>query len=452
MPGTAFTRPARPDGQSEAALATWSALYQFAGAANGDTDWQRLWNLTGTEDDDDFILTVQNQGAGGHILVPNLFSVTDSGVLAGALNVVGDATVGGLLTAATLIVSGTSTHNGDIVLGNASADTLTVNATETHNAAASFNGNVTLGNAGSDNISILGFATFTPSAIFSAGLTSNGPTNFNAGVTLGDAASDVILVVGTTTFSSPLTIAPASATDAGLVIKGISSGGQFTLGGSNSATPDAILKNNAGTQTARMLNSGLLIVGTPTAALGTAGAGDVQCNDVWLTATGSTTNFRRLIAAGDAFQLSGNGDVGTDMTIDSAGLVTIKALSVDNGVTITNGPLLVPTTSPPTANNAVTSGSLIKAFARIVGATGVISQSQNIASVTRNGAGDYSIVIDRDFAAATYGVLIGIENGSRLMYRVNSKIAGSADVHIEDTAGTKTDPTAFTVAMLGTLT
>lgn len=227
-------------------------------------------------------------------------------------------------------------------------------------------------------------------------------------------------------------------------------GSSWTLWLSAAANPDLALRNDANAQVLRLTDAGLLIVGTALAAVSGAGAGDVQADDVWVV---DGANYRGLIANGSAFQITGNANSGTDLTIDSAGMVTIKGLTVDtNGADIT-GPLTVTATDPPTADGVVTAGSLCKAFAYVTAGGGAsLGQNYNVASVTRNGTGDFTVAWDRDFSAATYAVLVTIQdNGANLLWRVNGQAGGSADIHFRDTAGAPAEPDAFAVACFGVL-
>lgn len=108
---------------------------------------------------------------------------------------------------------------------------------------------------------------------------------------------------------------------------------------------------------------------------------------------------------------------------------------------------------PPTADAQVTAGSQVKAFAYVTAGGGAtLGQNYNIASVTRNGAGDFTVSWDRDFAAATYAVVVTIQdNAANLIARVNGQTTTSADIHIRDLAGVLTDPDAFSFIACGTL-
>lgn len=391
MAGTAFTRPARPDDQNQAALDAWKTLYQFAGVFNGDTDWQRLLTITGVDDDDDFVLTVQNQGAGGHILVPGIFAVSNAGVVIGTLNVTTlTATTATITTAnittdnvTTLTVSGVSTHNGNTVLGNASGDTLTVNATETHNAAATFNAAVTLGDAAGDAITVNGTPTF------------NTAVSFLNGLTVGDANTDSLVVIGVSNFRNAANTATqlyvdagnnrvqvgsatamSSATNSILEVSGnrsyfapngeslaiglrwsAATTGQFYLGVSNSATPDLLLSSTAGTQIARAFNGGGFLVGSATALTGSEkleassglrvqSGGILLANSGNIDGNGGTAGQIRIGAViVNASSLSGSEELRVNGQSRLEGAVTVTASGIDvtgssifqSGLTVASG-------------------------------------------------------------------------------------------------------------------
>ncbi len=127
-----------------------------------------------------------------------------------------------------------------------------------------------------------------------------------------------------------------------------------------------------------------------------------------------------------------------------------------SGTTVHNlgGTTVVPAVDPPLANGQITSGSLVKGFAHVTVAGGALTlrDNQNIASVTYNAAGNYSIAWDRDFTTALYGVLVTIEdNAVDLVFKVNSKAASGVDIRVFTLAGVLTDPDAFSVMAMGTL-
>jgi hypothetical protein len=116
------------------------------------------------------------------------------------------------------------------------------------------------------------------------------------------------------------------------------------------------------------------------------------------------------------------------------------------------GRAVVASNDPPLQDGELTAGSQRKAGARVTGSSGAMGNNYNVASVTRNGAGDYTVAWDRDFSSDTYEVYVTVEdNAAWLMCKCNSKTASSADIHIATTAGVLTDPDFFSVAAFGTL-
>lgn len=190
-------------------------------------------------------------------------------------------------------------------------------------------------------------------------------------------------------------------------------------------------------------------------------------------AANSATVAALLLNASDYFEL---GAAGTRITISSpltnntplygrnaansanVALVNLNASNqVDLGAAGTQanllGTVVATAIDPPTINGQVTVGSQCSAFAYVTAGGGAsLGNNYNVASVTRNVAGDFTIAWDRDFAAATYAVIVTVEdNALTLLGKVNSQTASSCDVHVLTTAGTKTDPDAFSVVAFGTL-
>jgi len=132
-----------------------------------------------------------------------------------------------------------------------------------------------------------------------------------------------------------------------------------------------------------------------------------------------------------------------------AGSETLRS----TGAALFDSTVTLPTIDPPTVNGQATEGSQCKAFAYVTAGGGAtLGTNYNVASVTRNVAGDFTIAWDRDFANATYALIVTVEdNALTLISKVNSQAAGSADVYFLTTAGTKTDPDAFSVIAFGTL-
>jgi hypothetical protein len=156
-----------------------------------------------------------------------------------AVNTSGNASVGGALT-----VTGASTLNGSVTVGDASADTVTVNGTTTFagsgvtttfagnsqvggvlgvTGSAGFNGNVTLGDASADTVTVNGTTTFAGSGVtttFAGDVAVNGgdvtstATTFNllnstvTTLNLGGAATTVEIgaATGTTSVNNSLTV------------------------------------------------------------------------------------------------------------------------------------------------------------------------------------------------------------------------------------------------------
>ena len=136
-----------------------------------------------------------------------------------SLSTSGNSSVGGALT-----VTGASTLNGNVTVGDASADTVTVNGTTTFAGAAvttTFAGDVAVNggdmtssaatfnlvNSGVTTLNLGGAATAvaigaaTGTTTVNNGLTVTGAATLNGNVTVGDASADTVTVNGTTTFA-----------------------------------------------------------------------------------------------------------------------------------------------------------------------------------------------------------------------------------------------------------
>lgn len=114
---------------------------------------------------------------------------------------------------------------------------------------------------------------------------------------------------------------------------------------------------------------------------------------------------------------------------------------------------------PPTVEGQITNQSQAKAYlyydvagGGLVGGGGGLGDNYNIVSVTKNGTGDFTVTIDRDFAAATYVTQVTVQdNASVLTCRVNGQAVGSFDVHFRNAATVLTDPDGFACVCFGTL-
>lgn len=443
-------------------------------AANGGPASALAW--TGIDSDTEFGTSIFNAGSGGHLDVPGLFSVTNSGVAIGTLavttlnattanivtlNVTGNTTLGNaagdlvtvtgtptfqtaVLMNSTLHVVGAVFFDDAITLGTAAGDAIAVNGTPTFLAAATFNndltvlGNTALGNANSDTVTTIGVSTWRNAAASATQAfidAANDRVIVGSATALTTATSDKFTVVGGRAYVSPASESLALGLRYGAAVLG-----QVFLGASNSATPDLIVSNAAGTQIGRFTTAGVFLAGSQATAIGTAANGDAVVNDVWLFSSGS--DYRRLMAAGDTFQVSGNTDSGTDLSIDATGIVTVKSLVIDTAL------------DPPALDGQVTPGSLVKAFGYVTAGGGAsLGNSQNVFSVARNGTGDHTVTLDLDFNSSSYAVVVTVQDNSQaLIVRVNGQAGGSFDVHFLDTAGVHQDPDAYAFICCGTLT
>jgi hypothetical protein len=137
-------------------------------------------------------------------------------------------------------------------------------------------------------------------------------------------------------------------------------------------------------------------------------------------------------------------------------------LAITDSAALFDSTVTLPSIDPPTVSGQATARSQTGASGYIKGATTgsivtdatvAFGDNYNLASVSRTSAGNYTVTIDRDFATANYAVQVTVEDNGAvvLIPKVNSKAAGSFDVHIWTTAGTLTDPDAFSVSCDGVL-
>lgn len=140
--------------------------------------------------------------------------------------------------------------------------------------------------------------------------------------------------------------------------------------------------------------------------------------------------------------------------------ITVVGVGSDDRVKLSNtgqtadllGTTVAAANDPPTAEGEVTRGSQAKVYCYYDVAGAALGDSYNISGVVRNLAGDFTVSFDRDFAAATYAVLVTVQdNAANLIWRVNGQAVGSCDVHFRTTAGVLTDPDAFAVLAFGVL-
>lgn len=111
----------------------------------------------------------------------------------------------------------------------------------------------------------------------------------------------------------------------------LSVSGSFFIGASNSNTPDLLAKNNAGTQIARAMNAGGLIVGTSTAFVG---------SEKLLVNGGALFQGATTISTGGA-TISGGMSLNGGLIINDTGASITGPLTVSTTTTITAGGLTV---------------------------------------------------------------------------------------------------------------
>lgn len=346
----------------------------------------------------------------------NHLSLTNTGATSGL-----NWTLGGLTLSGALTVGGVTTLNNSVNLGSSAGHLLTVAATATFAEAVTLaksltvNGSTTLGDNSSDTLTVNATASFT-APLTLASLTVSGALSALGNTAIGNAGSDTLTVVATSTFSSPLkvtdptlslvllyadsnnnrtivgsdTALSGAANDRFSVIGGraylapgsedqalglmfSASSGKVWLGVSNSATPDLLVKNNGGTQLARALTGGGLIVGTATAMAGAeklrvAGGGRFEGSTEITTGGLSIANSGNIDAnAGVAGQLR----IGA-VIVNAASLAGSEVLRI-GGSTRAEGNLTV-----TTGGIDITSGGLgvaagIADFAAGVSVTGGVT-------------------------------------------------------------------------------
>lgn len=110
----------------------------------------------------------------------------------------------GLTVTGALIISGATSLNGNVTLGDAAGDTITVTGTATFTQVITASGGVN----GAHNGTV---GATTPSTGAFTTLTASGATTLNGAVTLGDAAGDVITSTGVFGIANGGTIVQAAA-------------------------------------------------------------------------------------------------------------------------------------------------------------------------------------------------------------------------------------------------
>ena len=186
------------------------------------------------------------------------------------LSTSGNSSVGGGLT-----VTGASTLNGNVTVGDASADTITVNGTTTFAGAAvtttfagnaTVSGNTTLGDASADTVTVNGTTTFAGSGVTT---TFAGDVAVNGGDMTSSAATFNLVNSGVTTLNlggAATTVEIGAATGTTSVNNNLAVDGNTTLGNASSDTLAvngfATFNNGLiGSLTSSNVTSGQVVVG-----------------------------------------------------------------------------------------------------------------------------------------------------------------------------------------------
>lgn len=411
-----------------------------------------------------------------------------------SLSVTNNATVGG-----TLGVTGVATLSNNAIVGG----TLSVTGATALTALLA-TGNVILGDADTDTHRVVGVTTFRNAAASATQLFVDAGNNrviVGSGTAMTSDTTPNLQVVGR------LYVGPDSANDlavqirrsaaatvgwsvgvtsaADLVFKDDADGERFRVGDASS-TYQALVTGALGVTAGAAITGSLSAAGLIAGASSFAGSEELRVvgqtrleGATEVTTGGLTVTAGGLVVSAGGAAITGNSSVtgtlvssGTitannglvaavsGILITSGGFtVSLGGANITGGLTVATGGITVSTTGvtlpsvdPPTANGLATAASLIKAFAFVTGGGGAtLGDNYNIASVTRNGAGDFTVAWDRDFSGTGYSVVATLfDNGADLDVRVNGKAAGSADIHFR-AAGVLTDPDGFSVWAAGTL-
>ena len=465
-----FTLPANGDPYQ------WDKLYQIGAAANGLTGWGRIWNLASLDDDSNYLLTLRNLGTGGHVKVLRstdgaaLLTMTDSGLT------VTDVTItGGLTVNNNLVVKGNAS------IGDAAGDAHVIKGTVNVQHAADFDstvnvdGAVTLGTT----LNVTGLSTLADLTVGGNITVTGSARRFLADFTNATLANRTMFQTSTGNSDTNIIALPNGAGTTGSWIAAnnstVSSGQGLQLRGTTTRHRLASVDLGAGST----LPIGVYFGATQRFGFETTGDVVLVTNNVayQVTESGGTVrdavklNASNVLLLGNATsrltvsspltnnaKLTGSNAAGS-ATIDLIG--TNASDQIDVGVAGTRanllGTVVAPSIDPPTVNGQVTTGSVAAAWAHFTVSGGAITwrDSYNVdtGASTYNGAGDYSIVWDRNFSSAYYAVVVTVEDngGVLLAPKINGQIAGSADIWVYNAAAGKTDPDAVSVIAFGTL-
>lgn len=186
----------------------------------------------------------------------------------------------------------------------------------------------------------------------------------------------------------------------------------------SSANLRSCLSDETGTGLAYFQGGAL---GTPSSATLTNATGLPPSTGLSATGTPSATTFLR----GDNTWATPSGS-GTVTNVATAGLATGGPITTTGTITV-GAASKAEQQNPISTSVAVTPArqadhpASVKAWARFIGATGVISEAYNVTSISRAGAGSYTLNFSAPFANTNYACVGNIEDGA-----TNGIIKGNA--------------------------
>jgi len=294
------------------------ALKGLTGLFAGEADWSAPVSLTGLTDNSSYAVTLQNQGAGGHLNVPGVLQINSTGVVISTLDVVN------------LTASGTVALNGTTTIGDASTDALTINATTTATAPMTANdsltvkGNTALGDANADTLTVIATSTFknAAAAVQLYVDPANARVIVGSSTALSSAANDTFTVVGTSYFAGNPAI-------------GIRFGSSETVGwtvgvSASGANKDLVFKDDGPSEVFRLGDASATNQATVTGQLRVT-------NGVVVNASGINVTGGITVASGDVTLSTGSLTVTAgSITITAGGISAGASSTFTGGVTLTN--------------------------------------------------------------------------------------------------------------------
>ncbi len=290
--------------------------------------------------------------------------------------------------------------------------------------------------------------------------------NSNAGGfrLLGVNSGAALTKVDDTNVTLTLTGTPANAlvTAAGITVgwSGTLAAGRLNANVVQGVTNDTNITGTISAQNLTFAWSGSL-----SAARGGTGQTTYTKGDLLATPGGATLNKLPVGADGTALTAdaaSTNGvkwtaltGTGTVTSVATAGLATGGTITTTGTVTVTAATKSdqqtgTSTTTVVTPAHQQDHDSAAKAWVNFTGSSGAVNASYNVPSVTRTGAGRYTVNFTNSFATANYAALVtAIDNGTVLISQALALSAGSFTVAISNTASTPTDPAQVAVVCFG---